>query len=80
MAVELAPTRVNLVAPGVIRTRLWDGLPAEAREELYATEARRLPVRRVGEAEDIARTYVYLMEEPHITGQTIVVDGGTVLV
>ncbi|WP_188931500.1 SDR family oxidoreductase [Puia dinghuensis] len=80
MAVELAPMRVNLVEPGVIRTNLWNGLPADVREGMYATEASRLPVRRVGEAEDIARTFIYLMEEPHITGQAIVVDGGSVLV
>jgi len=36
--------------------------------------------RRVGEASDIAQTYLYLMREGFSTGQVIVVDGGTVLV
>ena len=80
MAVELAPLRVNLVAPGIIRTPMWDSMGAEVMEQLYAAEEKRLPVGRVGEAEDIARTFVYFMEEVHVTGQMIVVDGGSVLV
>jgi NAD(P)-dependent dehydrogenase (short-subunit alcohol dehydrogenase family) len=80
MAVELAPIRVNLVAPGVIRTPMWDSMPADVLAGLYASEEQRLPVGRVGEAEDVARTFGFLMEQRHITGQTIVVDGGSVLV
>ena len=38
------------------------------------------PVGRVGEAEDIAQAYLFLMQEGFSTGQTVVVDGGTVLV
>jgi NAD(P)-dependent dehydrogenase (short-subunit alcohol dehydrogenase family) len=80
MAVELAPIRVNLVAPGVIRTPMWNSMGDEVMKELYAAEERRLPVGRVGEAEDVARTFVYFMEVPHVTGQMMVVDGGSVLV
>jgi NAD(P)-dependent dehydrogenase (short-subunit alcohol dehydrogenase family) len=39
-----------------------------------------MPVRRVGEASDVARTYLYLMQQGFSTGQVIVVDGGHVLV
>jgi len=80
MAVELAPVRVNLVAPGVIRTPLWNSMPADVLAGLYASEEQRLPVGRVGEAEDVARAFVFLMEERHISGQGIVLDGGSVLV
>jgi NAD(P)-dependent dehydrogenase (short-subunit alcohol dehydrogenase family) len=41
---------------------------------------RKLPVGRVGEAEDLAEAYLYLMREGYSTGQMIVVDGGAVLV
>jgi NAD(P)-dependent dehydrogenase (short-subunit alcohol dehydrogenase family) len=41
---------------------------------------RSLPVGRVGEAYDIAQAYLFLMKEEFSTGQTVVVDGGTVLV
>jgi NAD(P)-dependent dehydrogenase (short-subunit alcohol dehydrogenase family) len=80
LALELAPIRVNAVSPGVVRTALWNNMPDADREALYRNVARQLPVGRVGEAADIAETYLYLMREPFSTGQTITVDGGTVLV
>lgn len=80
MAVELAPIRVNLVIPGVIRTNLWSGIPERDRLAFYDAEAKRLPAGRIGEAEDIAMTFLYFMNQPHITGQAVVIDGGSVLV
>jgi NAD(P)-dependent dehydrogenase (short-subunit alcohol dehydrogenase family) len=80
MAVELAPIRVNLVIPGVIRTNLWSGMPETQLQNFYETEARRLPTGRIGEAEDVAATFAWFMNSPHLTGQAVVVDGGSVLV
>ncbi|MGF6654597.1 NAD(P)-dependent dehydrogenase (short-subunit alcohol dehydrogenase family) [Paraburkholderia youngii] len=80
LAVELAPVRVNLVSPGLVRTPLWNDLPEFEREALYAASAAALPVGRVGEAEDLAQAYVYLVTNRYATGQNIVVDGGGVLV
>lgn len=80
MAVELAPIRVNIVSPGVVRTNLWAGMSEQDREGMYEHMSVSLPVQRVGEAEDIAKTYLYLIEQPYSTGQTVIVDGGAVLV
>jgi NAD(P)-dependent dehydrogenase (short-subunit alcohol dehydrogenase family) len=80
LAVELAPIRVNAVSPGVVRTNLWQTMSASDRERLYESVGNSLPVGRVGEASDIAQAYLFLMQEGFATGQTIVVDGGTVLV
>jgi len=80
MAVELAPLRVNLVSPGIVRTNLWNNLPEADRENLYKSFADSLLVKRVGEAEDIAKTYLYLMTQQFSTGQVLIVDGGGVLV
>lgn len=80
LAVELAPIRVNLVSPGLVRTPLWADLPESEREALYAASGAALPVGHVGEAEDLAQTYLYLMTNRYATGQTIIVDGGGVLV
>lgn len=80
LAVELAPVRVNLVSPGLVKTPLWAGMPEAEREALYAASGASLPVGRVGEADDIAQTYLYLMSNRYSTGQTVVVDGGGVLV
>jgi NAD(P)-dependent dehydrogenase (short-subunit alcohol dehydrogenase family) len=80
LAIELAPIRVNAVSPGVVRTNLWQNMSSVEREQLYESVGKRLPVGRVGEANDIAQAYLYLMQEEFSTGQTVVVDGGTVLV
>jgi NAD(P)-dependent dehydrogenase (short-subunit alcohol dehydrogenase family) len=80
LAIELAPIRVNAVSPGVVRTNLWQNMSSAEREQLYESVGNRLPVGRVGEAHDIAQAYLFLMKEGFGTGQTVVVDGGTVLV
>jgi NAD(P)-dependent dehydrogenase (short-subunit alcohol dehydrogenase family) len=80
LAVELAPIRVNAVSPGVVRTNLWQNMTAPERERLFESVGNSLPVGRVGEASEIAQTYLFLMQQGFATGQTVVVDGGTVLV
>jgi NAD(P)-dependent dehydrogenase (short-subunit alcohol dehydrogenase family) len=80
LAVELAPIRVNAVSPGVVRTNLWQNMREEDRNSLYESVGKSLLVGRVGEASEIARTYLYLMQGGFTTGQIIVVDGGTLLV
>jgi NAD(P)-dependent dehydrogenase (short-subunit alcohol dehydrogenase family) len=80
LAVELAPIRVNAVCPGIVRTNLWQTMNRDAREHLYESAGNSLPVGRVGEACEIAHAYLFLMQEGYSTGQTVVVDGGAVLV
>jgi NAD(P)-dependent dehydrogenase (short-subunit alcohol dehydrogenase family) len=80
LAMELAPIRVNIVAPGMVKTPLWANVPEDQREGMYTQAAERLPVGHVGEADEVARAYVYLMEQTYITGQTLNVDGGGTLV
>lgn len=80
MAMELAPIRVNIVSPGVVKTQLWNGMSENDREAMYTNIGNALPVKRVGEAQDIAKTFVYLLEQEYGTGQTLIIDGGTSLV
>ena len=80
LAREPTPIRANVVSPGVVRTELWRDLPEADREGLFASAAQSLPVGRVGEPEDVAEAYLYLMRGRFSTGSTVVVDGGTVLV
>jgi len=47
---------------------------------MYESIGKSLPVGRVGEPQDIAQAYLFLMQEEFSTGQTLVVDGGSVLV
>jgi NAD(P)-dependent dehydrogenase (short-subunit alcohol dehydrogenase family) len=76
LAVELAPIRVNVVAPGVVRTPLWAGAP----ESLFADLGKQTLVGRVAEPADVAKVYAGLMDQDTVTGTIAVVDGGSVLV
>jgi NAD(P)-dependent dehydrogenase (short-subunit alcohol dehydrogenase family) len=80
LAVELAPIRVNCVAPGVVRTPLWNRLSEIEQERVFAATAAALPVGRVGNPEEIAAAYMFLMREGFATGQTIVIDGGQTII
>lgn len=80
LALELAPIRVNVVSPGLVKTPLWAGMAEADRETLYRQRAEKLPVRHVGEPEEIAEAYLYLMRQSYGTGQVVVVDGGAMLV
>ena len=80
LAVELAPIRVNAVSPGVVRTNLWQNMQEHEREGMYESLGKILLVGHAGEACEIARAYLFLMHEGYTTGQTVVVDGGAVLV
>jgi len=80
LAVELAPIRVNLIAPGFVDTPLsaailGEGLNAR-REHLRAT----LPIRRVVAPADVAALAVDLMLNTAVTGATFDIDGGQQLV
>lgn len=79
LAVELAPIRVNTVRPGVIRTPMWNGIPEPQREALFATLAGRTLTKAIGEPDQIAATYLFLMENGFVTGTVLTVDGGSIL-
>ncbi|MEX2558190.1 MAG: SDR family oxidoreductase [Actinomycetota bacterium] len=79
-ALELAPVRVNAVCPGVIDTPLADDLLGARKEEAYAEQAKRIPLGRVGRAEEVADAVLFLMTNPFVTGTVLVVDGGYCLV
>jgi NAD(P)-dependent dehydrogenase (short-subunit alcohol dehydrogenase family) len=80
LAVELAPVRVNAVSPGFVRTPLWNPIPEAQREALFREAGGKLLTKRIGEPAEIAEAYCYLMENTFTTGQTLVVDGGALLV
>ncbi|MEV6954427.1 SDR family oxidoreductase [Streptomyces sp. NPDC051183] len=76
LALELAPIRVNAVSPGLLRTPLWDALPADRRAAMYEAAAQRLPVNRVGEPQDVAAAIAMVADNAYMTGTTLFVDGG----
>ncbi len=80
LAVELAPIRVNAVCAGMVRTELWGNMPEVDREAMFNDYGSKLLTGAVGNPEDIAEAFLYLMHGKYTTGQVVVVDGGGVLV
>ncbi len=80
LALELAPTRVNIVSPGWVDTPMWDEIVGEAKSGFFQEMAPRLPTRRIATPADVASAYVYLMESEFTTGETIRIDGGHSLI
>ncbi|MDP1755877.1 MAG: SDR family oxidoreductase, partial [Pseudohongiella sp.] len=78
LAVELSPIRVNVVAPGIIDTALFDWMGAEKTDRVAAMTQGQL-VRRIGRPEEVASALIYLMQNPYATGTTVDVDGGQLL-
>ncbi|CDO38170.1 MULTISPECIES: 3-oxoacyl-[acyl-carrier-protein] reductase [Novosphingobium] len=80
LAQELASRNVtvNCIAPGFIRTAMTDVLPDAQKEALNA----KIPMGRMGEGDDIAAATVFLAskEAGYVTGQTLHVNGGMVMV
>jgi len=65
---------VNCVAPGGTQTQMMDGIPEKIMQGLLS----RIPMRRLGEPEEIAAAHLFLVSDDsaYITGQVLFVDGG----
>src|SRR5262249_31791007 len=76
LAVELAPKkiRVNAVAPGVIVTDMTQRIRDAAEAEILA----QIPLRRYGEAQEVARAVRFLAsaDASYVTGEVLHVTGG----
>jgi 3-oxoacyl-[acyl-carrier protein] reductase len=77
LAVELAPrgVTVNAVAPGFIATDMSEAVRNKAGDLI---EKKFIPMRRLGQPEDVARVVVFLASDDsaYVTGQILTVDGG----
>ena len=80
LALDLAPIRVNTISPGYVDTPLFDGLLGEQRDTVLANVAQSLPVKRIGQPEDIADAVLFLMKNGYVNGINLAVDGGGLLV
>lgn len=76
LALELAPVRVNLIAPGVVDTPLSAAILGDAFEARLEQLRRTLPIGRVVGPADVAALAVHLMTNTAITGATVDIDGG----
>lgn len=76
LAVELAPIRVNAVSPGWVDTPIWTFVAGDRKDETLRAMAERLPVGRVGKADDIADAIGFLIGNGFTTGTVLHVEGG----
>jgi NAD(P)-dependent dehydrogenase (short-subunit alcohol dehydrogenase family) len=72
----LAPLRVNVLSPGLVDTPAYDWMPPEHKQAMLQDTAAKLPLRRVGQPDDIAEALLFLVRERYITGTVLDVDGG----
>ena len=68
----LRKLRCNAIAPGMIDTQMTRNLSEKIKQQLV----KEIPLKRLGQIEEIAQTAVFLAQNDYITGQTITVDGG----
>jgi NAD(P)-dependent dehydrogenase (short-subunit alcohol dehydrogenase family) len=77
---ELSPRgiRVNVLVPGATRTPIWTQSTSEEIAKLEAVHARAIPLKRMGDPEDLAKAALYLASDDssYVQGAEIVVDGG----
>ncbi len=66
--------RVNCIAPGFIKTGIWDDIPSK----VYETALKKIALRKIGVPEDVSKTALFLASDlsNYMTGQVIEVDGG----
>lgn len=78
IAPEIAPRRINVVAPGIIDTPMF-AAQGEARDQFLANATRNMLIKRAGTADEVASAILLTLENDYMTGTTIDVDGGALL-
>ena len=78
LAVEIAPKRINVVAPGIIDTGMHDGL-GDNKKAAFEAMSKAIPVGRVGTSDECASAIMLVLTNGFMTGSTIDVEGGQLL-
>jgi NAD(P)-dependent dehydrogenase (short-subunit alcohol dehydrogenase family) len=82
LSAELLPhgVRVNVVSPGPIETPIFGklGLPAEAVQEMAGHILAKVPLARMGQADEVAKAVLFLASDDssYVLGENLLVDGG----
>ncbi len=73
--------RVNAICPGIIQTQLSFDQKSDAGQDFFKRFTQRIPLRRVGQPEDVAAAVAFLASDDarHITGSMLLIDGGQTL-
>lgn len=76
LALELKPIRVNVIAPGLIDTSLFDVFGSEGRAAIFAQAAAQLPVGRAGRADEVGEAITFLLSNGYMNAEVLHIDGG----
>lgn len=79
MAVELAPLRINALAPGYINTPRLKKISGRDPKALLKKLDTQVPLKRIGEASEAAESILYLLTNSYTTGVILYIDGGITL-
>lgn len=79
LAREIAPIRVNVVAPGLVDTPAYAGMLEASRTAMFAGAAASLPAGRIGAPADIGDAILAIATNRFLTGEVVVIDGGASL-
>lgn len=78
VATEIAPLRLNVVAPGTIDTPM-SSLTGAERDEFYSRQTSKNLIPRAGTADEVAQGILFVIQNDFVTGTTVDVDGGRLL-
>ena len=79
LAPEIAPRRVNVVAPGLIETGMFDALPQPQRQAMFEAAAGNITLGRIGQPEEVASMVLAVATNGYMTGTTVDVEGGALV-
>lgn len=79
LAAEIAPRRVNVVAPGLINTGMFDTVTSEQKRIMFDQAADNILLGRVGEPEEVGSMILAVAANRYMTGTTVDVEGGSLL-
>lgn len=68
--------RVNVIAPGFIASDMTDAIPEKMKDSILG----KIPMKRIGKPEEVAKVAVFLAEQEYLTGQVIAIDGGMTMI
>lgn len=80
LALDLKPLRVNMVAPGAVHTELFASIPSERLGSVMDAFRAQSTTGTVGRPEDLAMSYLYLMQDEFASGSVVESNGGARLV
>ncbi|MEM7790682.1 MAG: SDR family oxidoreductase [Verrucomicrobiota bacterium] len=73
---EVAPVRINMIAPGLVDTPFWDALGPDDKAALFESTGKDIPSGAPAKPEEIAAMILSAMTNPFMNGATVVQDGG----